>query len=553
MHPTLLCRLAVAAVIALPVTAFAAGVTVQISLAGADALALSYDLPEQCTRLAFAETGAAYRQFRASWQAMDGCGGIDGDALVANAANAANAASCRIVRFRVPASSVNLGGFPGAFPMGEGIWLHTAKYAPTDRCGPVHYRFNAPGSIALGGALHHAVATSDVAGDTSALLLANDLPAADGPVMFFSTSMDAAMVARIKEVARDTVAFYGAAMPNARFRPNVLAATALVAPGGLRYEGDADEILRLAFFNWPPGLDRDGERIVTRFVSHEMSHRFQLRDEIAAYPDARLIHEGGAEFMRWTLAVRKGWLTHAEAAAQLDDALAQCLLGTGARSWAATPPREIGARRLEYHCGLPAYVYSLAARQGKGTALARLDLFYQQVRLGKAPDFARTLECGDDPQCQPRWLPGLLGAGPSMASEWRRLFGQTALARPVAASGAQRDTMMLQAFGQLMRSDCGASSLFPTKDGVIVDDVKTCKTLRPAMHVTHVEGHAMFGNADALPALVAACGARGELRLQTKAGQTLAIACSQPAWQPARGFFAADIERLIASLDASLK
>ena len=111
--------------------------------------------------------------------------------------------------------------------------------------------------------------------------------------------------------------------------------------------------------------------------------------------------------------------------------------------------------------------------------------------------------------------------------------------------------MMQQAFGKLMISDCGMSSSFPTKEGVIIDDVKTCKTLQPKMHITQIEGFPMFGNADALPALVAACSAGGNLRLGTQAGQELTIACSKPAYQPARTFYAADIERIIASLESS--
>lgn len=215
------------------------------------------------------------------------------------------------------------------------------------------------------------------------------------------------------------------------------------------------------------------------------------------------------------------------------------------------PPREIGQSRLEYRCGLPAYVYGLAARQGKGTALARMDRFYQQVRNGAAPDFSQALECGDSEGCAPRWLPRLLGAGPSMASEWSRFLGLSQLARPVAPTSAQRDVMMLKAFGQLMTSDCGTNSAFPTKEGVIIDDLKACKTLQPKMHITRIEDLPMFGNADALPALVAACSAGGKLRLGTQSGRTLTIACSKPAYQPARAFYAADIERIMASLESS--
>lgn len=71
-----------------------------------------------------------------------------------------------------------------------------------------------------------------------------------------------------------------------------------------------------------------------------------------------------------------------------------------------------------------------------------------------------------------------------------------------------------------MRSDCGTSSFFPTNDGVIVDDVNTCKTLRPNMHIT-------------------------------QARQTLTIGCSKPAYRPAGTFYVAHIERIIASLESA--
>ncbi|MFC0131022.1 hypothetical protein [Massilia eurypsychrophila] len=534
-------RLAMVAALALPAAATAGGVTVQISLAGADALDVSYELPEHCPTLAFKKTDGASRAFRAGWRSEDACGKLDGDAI---------SASCRTPRFRVQASSTNHGGFPGAFPMGEGVYVHTSKYAPAETCGKVSYRFVAPGSIALAGKVQPApVTTADPsAADTSVLLLSKQLSAGGEPAMYFSPSVGADLAARIADVARGTFEFYSAALPNARFRPIVLAANAMAAPGGFGYEGDADHVLRLAFFNWPSVMDRRGEQIVTSFVSHEMSHRFQLRDEIDGYAHARLIHEGGAEFLRWWLAVRKGWVTKAEAAAQLDDALADCMLGAGTSSWAGLTPQQIGSRRLEYRCGLPAYVFSLAARQGKGTALARIDLFYQQVRSGKSPDFAQVLECAGNPGCQPHWLPALLGGTAPLRDEWARLLADSALAQPVAPSTAQRDAMMLQAIGQLMKHDRGSSSLFPTREGVIVDDVTTCKTLRAKMHIVQVEAHPMLGNADALPALVTACAARGELRLGTKDGQAFSIGCSQPAYRPAQSFHAADIERVLANL-----
>ena len=71
-----------------------------------------------------------------------------------------------------------------------------------------------------------------------------------------------------------------------------------------------------------------------------------------------------------------------------------------------------------------------------------------------------------------------------------------------------------------MSSDCATSSFFPTNDGVIVDDVNTCKTLRPNMHIT-------------------------------QARQTLTIGRGKPACRPAGTFYAAHIERVIGSLKSA--
>ena len=135
--------------------------------------------------------------------------------------------------------------------------------------------------------------------------------------------------------------------------------------GGPLFEGDAHDVLRLALYNWPGEPSLDDQAALTRFVAHEFSHRFQPRDAVEMYPDARLIHKGGAEFLRWLTSVQKGWMTPREAAADLDQALATCMLGANRQRWRALPARAIGVNHLEYACGLPIYVCALATRQGR--------------------------------------------------------------------------------------------------------------------------------------------------------------------------------------------
>lgn len=272
-----------------------------------------------------------------------------------------------------------------------------------------------------------------------------------------------------------------------------------------------------------------------------------MRDAVDSYPDARLIHEGGAEFLRWSVSLRQGWLTPGQAAAELDDALADCMLGTGERSWRAMPAREIDARRLEYGCGLPAYVYALAARQGGGTPYARLDRFYAQLRLGARPEFMRALECGEA-SCTPRVLPALLdGAGP-MRARWAEVPGETGLATPRAPRQAHVDAMMLQAITRLMQEDCaGGRSITPAPDRILLDTLPKCSTLRKDAVVKRVEGLPVFGGAEALPAIVAACAARHVVELGLEDGSTLAMPCRTP-YQPMTQVYAADIGKVMKAL-----
>lgn len=336
-------------------------------------------------------------------------------------------------------------------------------------------------------------------------------------------------------------------MPQADYIPPIIAAGLAGEPGGPNIGGSAGDVLLLTLFNWPADPAPQYQRQMNKLVAHEVSHRFQMRDAVDSYPDARLIHEGGAEFLRWSVSLRQGWLTPEQAAAELDDALADCMLGTGERSWRAMPAREIDARRLEYGCGLPAYIYALAARQSGGTPYARLDRFYAQLRLGARPEFMRAMECGDA-SCTPRVLPALLdGAGP-MRARWAEVLGATGLATPRAPRQAHVDAMMLQAITCLMQEDCaGGRSITPAPDRILLDTLPKCSTLRKDVVVKRVEGLPVFGGAEALPAIVAACAARHVVELGLEDGSTLAMPCRTP-YQPMTQVYAADIGKVIDAL-----
>ncbi len=527
--------------LSLPPLSCADEVKVQIRLLAADALEVSYALPPQCERLPFNKNGSAGRQIRATWQAQDNCGSADGELL-----SRSNHA-CPVLRFRVPTTTAKF-GYPAAFPLSGGVYVHTGNYAVDESCGKVSYRFVAPGIATAGGAFVDVAADERIGGDTSALLMQTPMAPGAGTLSHFDPRLAASAVAQIKEVADGTVSYLRTVLPDAAFRAPILAAVAASAPGGPNIAGNAGDVLLAEFYNWPDHPAVKEQRMATLLISHEFSHRFQLRDAVDIYPDARLIHEGGAEFLRWVTSIQKGWLTRQQAAEDVDNALAECVLHANRQNWRALTARMIGSNRLEYRCGLPVYVFALAGRQGSDSALKRVNDFYRAVGQGLAPDFHQALECGADKNCRARWLPRLLTEGDSMEAEWAKLFSETHLALPQRPTQAQRDVMVLQAVVQLMRDDCGgASSTTNTADAILLDGLKACKTLRTDQHITRIENLPVFGNELVGPAMTEACLKRREITLGMKNGASLAVACAAP-YRMRDKFYAIDIEKVLASL-----
>ncbi|ELX13253.1 hypothetical protein Jab_1c18750 [Janthinobacterium sp. HH01] len=523
----------------LPITAHSANVDVDIKLVSADALEVSFALPEHCTALAFLKDERGGQEIRAAWQKQNDCATAEGDLLK-------SAGACT-ARFRVPATMQKISGYPGSFPAPGGMYVHSSNYALADSCGPVRYRFQAA-DIVMNGQRYHDAATPPAAtgGDTSAMLMLTRQTSAT--LDYFDPRLSAATVARVNEVADGTIAFLRKQLPLAVFTRPAIAAIGASEPGGPNVGGDASNILRLTLFNWPQTLGQEEQELLTAFVSHEFSHRFQLRDAVDVYPDSRLINEGGAEFLRWLTSIQKGWLSRQQAAAQLDKALAECTLYTEGKSWRALTPSQIGSQRLEYLCGLPAYVYSLAARQGHGTAMSRFDRFYHQLRQGQVPDFAQALECGDTAACKPQVLPALLSSGPTMEQQWSEVLSKTGLATLRPPSQSLRDRMVLRAVVKLMVDDCaGRSGTTETPEGIILDGMKVCKSIHKDSYATSIEGHPVFGDAATGPAMKAACLARHEVTLGLKDGGKLVVPCQEP-YAMREAFYAVDIEKALAQL-----
>ncbi|MES2038461.1 MAG: hypothetical protein V4495_11515 [Pseudomonadota bacterium] len=532
----------------LAVSGFAcADVDVNIKFLHPQALEVSYQLPPACTQLVFKKHGSDAAKIRSSWQPLDTCGKADGEHA------SSRQVACTQLLFQVPVSANKVRGYPAAFPVGDAIYAHTSNFAVDESCGKVNYSFSAPG-IAMNARVFadNARSTDGSGADMAALLLPKQLKVEGNFIGYFDAAMGEANISNIRKTGDESVAFLRQVLPKAKFEMPIVAVSRVTGPGQARPDGDAADVMRLAFVNWPLQPDAETERMMTLFVSHEFSHRFQMRDATDAYADARLIHEGGGEFLRWLMAVHKGWLTHEQAAEDLNTALGECLLHVRQSSWGNLTVNQIRGGLLDYRCGLAVYVYGLAARQGKVGPFERFDGFYERLRQVPAqaprPDFAHALECGDEPACKSKWLPRLLGKQESMLAVWVDFFQQTGLARPVVTSQQQKNAMINQAMQELMREDCGSASMFPQAEKISVDEVKGCKILRGGMNIIKSENLPLYNHPDTLTATMAACKRHSQVRLTMESGLQLDLPCKH-VYQPVEKFYAVDMKKLLASLN----
>lgn len=333
-----------------------ADVQLEIMLAPPGALELRYTPSESCRTLTLAKQSAAPDSpLRANWQPLDDCSYIDPSKDQIQLSRAA----CSTARFRVPVTTQHTPAYQPAFPIGDAaVYVHTSNFASTPACGPLQVMVRAP-AVAAEGQLHEVGLTLPPAraGNTAALLLRDmpaDQPSPHGVPSVLDPKLSPDTIALIQRLADGTIGLLRQELPDAPFRMPIITATLIRDGGTPHYEGDAADVLRLALFNWDEPLNADRRSELTQFVSHEFSHRFQAFLDSEHYRDERLIHEGGAEFLRWMLGLRLGWLSPEAAARDMDQALSDCLLGTTDLAWGRLPPGRISGARLAYRCGLPA-------------------------------------------------------------------------------------------------------------------------------------------------------------------------------------------------------
>lgn len=205
----------------------------------------------------------------------------------------------------MPASTVRV-GYPFVFPIGQELYVYLPNYAVGDTCGRMNYRVAMPRVTVEGRSWQDGMQLRG-GGDASALLLT--VPPTEqiaGAPAYIDPRLAPAVADHIRQVADGTTAYLRHVLPHACVTAPIVAAAHVPNLGVPPLEGDAHDVLHLALYNWPGEPSPDDQAALTCFVAHEISHRFQLHDAVEVCPDARLIHEGGVEFLRWATSVQKG-------------------------------------------------------------------------------------------------------------------------------------------------------------------------------------------------------------------------------------------------------
>jgi hypothetical protein len=523
----------------------AASAHVQATIAMRDpaALEIGYQIPPSCTALSFVNDGIrpnTASALRSDWTPADDCTVVD-----ANGVRPARAA-CTTLRVRVPATRRFADRvYPWAYPLDHGLYVHTMSYAVTGACGPVDWRFEAPGGTVVADGVAsaaHAERGAGAGGDEMPVVMLQEAPS--GKRLHMDAGFTPQGLAFLDETVAGADRELHAMLPGLPF--SLPYTVASVSSDG-NWWGDVANrtIMRL---NMPaePAPGREGQ--MRGFLTHEMSHLTQPaagKWNDAWSEDTALIGEGGAEFLRWTLMRRAGWSTPAEQGQDLERAVTGCVVAAAGRSWHDFAER--GWNKAPYDCGLAYYAIGLSAGTGAAPPLLRIRDYYRKAKLGERTDFAQALECGDTAGCAPRWLNRLHGDEPIATVLLDHARQRGALLRPATVwSPALVEIVARHYLGGLMQHDChGAISMFNLPDSVRIAAGPTCGTLREGMVIVRAEGLPLFGEAAGLQASARACAQQGRTVLGLKDGKEVTLACDKSNDLPAQ-LFSVDLARLPA-------
>lgn len=509
-------------------------VLASITMRDSSAIEVNYQIPPSCTGLSFSNDGIAPEvavALRKDWTPADQCTIVD-SAQVRPAH-----AACTVLRVRVPASRLSLDRiYPWAFPLEQGLYVHTMSYAVAETCGPIDWLFSSPGGSVVADGVFSAESSTRLAATGGGNYM---------PVVLFRKPnnngriyVDSGFTQQGAEFVRETISTVErtlrAMLPDLQFTMPYTLATA--APDGEVWGDVANHtVMRLHLAASP----QPEQRVHMRgFLAHELAHLIHAKSGKWNAPwelEQSLIDEGGAEFLRWAVTARTAWAEPTELRQYLERAVNSCVLTAAGRRWRDIANRGFGT--APYDCGLTFHVLGLAGGNSVDPPLLRLRDHYRMAKLGHSTDFAQALECGDSKSCSSRWLKRIGGSESVEAVLLDYTFQSGAVFGRGNWTTEMMDLARRRYMNRLMQLDCdGLVRISHKADFVRVGPGLKCGALREGMEIVRIEGVALFGDVQGLQSSARACADRGRTVLGLKSGREVVVVCDKSAYVPMQQF-----------------
>lgn len=534
-------------------------VTVELALLRSHSLQLTYRLPTTCRELPLRSPYSVeqMKEMRKSWKPTNGCGyEKDGNIFLTDS-------QCDRISFEVPVAATMADRvYPPAFPVSTlGVYVHTGVYSPTNACGAITWQLRSEGGnvVYAGESRGETVSVPETDSDASymaAYLSESPLPPGEKAVL--SPELPNWVRSNLTEATRAVENGYRARFRGLAYPAPFVVATSVSTQGSPRQQAEvaAGNMIRYTFFNYSNEPAPQNLANLRGTIAHEYGHKLQPETLRKASGESdNLIHEGGAEYLRWSSMIDLGWFSAADAEKDLDTALNTCLAIIGDQPWKQVEDRAYG--EAPYACGLALHVLLLASRSN-----------WQEVKADKAleslyrldgnlsSNFAQALECGESAHCRAQWLPALLSNNVGFASELDKLIRSSGLAklRLTKPSMPLQQKVAVAAMMHLMAGDCHGTSGFYLRDqGFEVGMSPSCKAFNEGMMLTHANGASLTTEPlKAARGLVAQCAARHSATVGLSDGSSFEVQCRSLA-AVAPYFYQLDVRKILKRLSYRFK
>lgn len=340
------------------------------------------------------------RLIREEWKPLDDCGYIDdGVVTIQN--------QCSAASFLIPIEVTTMDRvYPTAYPFGnQGVLLHTGAIAISDECCNIIWNFDAgDGAIIIGGVnLGSKTSFNQISKNYIAFtgVFLSSQPIEKAISVIASDTSPAWLVDGVIQASSQISHYYKKTYPKLNFKSPTLFISNIQDEKQSTVQADVSSLgmIRFGFVN-AQETPNDAYLMPTKhLVAHELAHLLQPNKK-----STPVIHEGGAEFIRWMAEYKLGWQDKNAIAKQFSDALLSCLNNAGDANWSDLELNGLQLGNDIYNCGLVIHVIALASRQNLDSAEKNIYQYYQHWKVNDDANFAQYIECGNQKSCEPKWL-----------------------------------------------------------------------------------------------------------------------------------------------------